>query len=269
MSNITDARRVAQMYVENDTLSTRLSLHERYSVNRYGWANWVFDQYTFAEGVRVLELACGTAAIWKNRGPRLPGNRHIVLSDISPTMVAKARDLLSGCNGFSFERIDIQDIPHADASFDVVIANHMLYHVPDKDRALAEVRRVLKPGGRFYCTTIGKHTLKELQPIYRKLEGKACFSYSENVSFTLENGDGLLRRFFSQVERRDYLDALEVTDVDDLMAYIQSYNEVPDAASDELRALVKEGFSADGVFRISKEQGMFICHTLRPRQSRV
>jgi ubiquinone/menaquinone biosynthesis C-methylase UbiE len=251
--------RLAKMYIKNDTLSTRIGLHDKYSVNKYGWGNWVFDQYAFQDGMNILELGCGSAGMWLNRDSRLPKHSRIVLSDYSALMVEKAKSLLHDQPSFSFEQIDIQNIPYGRDSFDIVIANHMLYHVPDQEKALSQVYRVLKEGGLFYATTLGKNSLKELQDIYRRLEGRASFSYSENVSFTLENGAALLGKYFSGIEQRQYMDSLKVTNIDDLIAYIKSYNEVPDSVHDELYALVQNGFSKDGVFSIRKEQGMFIC----------
>lgn len=253
-----DKQHVSELYIKKDTLSTRISLHDKYSVNKYGWANWVFDRYEFTEGMKVLELACGTGVIWQNREARIPKGVNIILSDYSPIMVEKAKALLSAQGSFTFEQIDIQNIPYDDASFDVVIANHMLYHVPDKDKALLEVYRVLKQGGRFYCTTTGKGSLRELQEIYLKLEGKASFMFAKNISFTLENGYEILNKYFDETECMRYIDSLEVTDIGDLVAYIKSYNNIPEAVEDELYALVKNSFSDDGVFRISKEHGIFI-----------
>jgi ubiquinone/menaquinone biosynthesis C-methylase UbiE len=134
----------------------------------------------------------------------------------------------------------------------------VLYHVPDKDKALSEVKRVLKPDGCFYSSTNGEMTLKELNDIYRKLDGKATFSYAKNVSFTLENGTELLSRYFSHIEQKLYIDSLEVTDIDDLIAYIKSYNDVPDSVNDELYRLVSAAF-VNGVFKIRKDAGIFIC----------
>ncbi len=259
MSQMADAERLAKMYVKSDTVSTRIGLHDKYSVNKYGWGNWVFDQYEFLDGMSILELGCGPAGIWLNRDDRLPEHAKIILSDFSPLMVEKAKGLLQDHPCFSFKQIDIQNIPYDDESFDIVIANHMLYHIPDQEKALSQVYRVLTAGGRFYTTTLGKNSLKELQDIYRKLEDKVSFSYSENISFTLENGVGLLGKYFSDIQQRQYVDSLQVTDINDLIAYIKSYNEIPDSINGELYALVQNGFSKDGVFYIQKEQGMFIC----------
>ena len=58
--------------------------------------------------------------------------------------------------------MDAQSISYEDEIFDAVIANHMLYHVPDRMKAIAEIKRVLKWGGRFIATTVGSHHLKEM-----------------------------------------------------------------------------------------------------------
>ncbi|MEI6580515.1 MAG: class I SAM-dependent methyltransferase, partial [Eubacteriales bacterium] len=94
-------------------------------------------------------------------------------------MVDQAKALFSHNPIFTFEQIDIQDIPYENNSFDIVIANHMLYHVPNMEKALSEVFRVLKPDGCFYATTLGRNSLKELQDIYYTLGDKASFSFSE------------------------------------------------------------------------------------------
>jgi len=52
---MTKKERLGKMYVNSDTLSTRIGLHDKYSVNKYGWGNWVFDQYTFTENINILE----------------------------------------------------------------------------------------------------------------------------------------------------------------------------------------------------------------------
>ena len=83
--------RITKLYVTRDTLSVRIDLHRKYSVNKYGWHNWVFDQFIFAENIRVLELGCGTGDIWIGREKQVPKSAKIILSDISPLMSEKAK----------------------------------------------------------------------------------------------------------------------------------------------------------------------------------
>ena len=258
MSKMVEPERLENMYVKADTLSTRIGLHEKYSVNKYGFSNWIFDQYILAEDMNILELGCGTAVIWNNREERLPRNTKIILSDFSPLMVDKAKNLLQSNPLFSFQEINIQEIPYDNNYFDIVIANHMLYHVPDKNKAISEVKRVLKKDGTFYSSTLGEVSLKKLNDIYLKLDDRASFSYTKNISFTLENGSDLLSQYFRNVEKRQYIDSLNVTNIDDLMAYIKSYNKIPESINDDLYRLVNDGFF-NGVFKIQKEQGLFIC----------
>lgn len=259
MGIMKDQRWVQGMYVDKDTLSIRIGLHDKYSVNKQGWRNWVFEQYALGDGCRVLELGCGTGIIWKEYEARLPSRREIVLTDMSPLMLDKARAALQGLDGFEFRQADIQRIPFEDAQFDAVIANHMLYHVPDIARALSEVARVLRPGGTFYATTLGDQSLFELNQLYRRFAHRTGFSMAQKISFTLENGPEQIAPWFEELERRDYVDALEVTSADDLMAYIQSYNDIPQDVLPDFRAAVVQGFGPDGVFRIRKEQGMFVA----------
>ena len=250
---------INRMYVENDTLSVRMNLHKKYSVNRYGWHNWVFDQFSIKENMKILELGCGTGDIWVNRENRIPENVKIILTDISPLMSGKAKENLEKNENFSFELADIRKIPFGDNEFDAVIANHILYHVPNPEEALSEIYRVLKADGVLYSTTIGENSLRELTEIYLKYQDRVNFSYSGNLSFSLDKGEDILKNYFHQIEKKLYLDSLEVTDAGDLMDYIVSYNDVPEDIQDKIRETINDEIQKNGSFKIIKEQGMFIC----------
>jgi len=74
----------------------------------------------------------------------------------------KAKENLGERDNVSYNQVDIQEIPFGGKSFDVVIANSMLYHVPDIEKAIREVCRVLKDGGMFYCATYGEHNFTDV-----------------------------------------------------------------------------------------------------------
>ena len=92
---------------------------------------------------------------------RIPENWEVVLSDFSAGMLADALKKLKYFPAFQFEQINIENIPHLDNSFDIVAANFMLNHVPNRKQAFQEIRRVLKPGGKLYAATIGEKHLME------------------------------------------------------------------------------------------------------------
>jgi ubiquinone/menaquinone biosynthesis C-methylase UbiE len=248
---------VQDMYIKKDTLSTRVNLHEKYSVNKYGWSNWVFDQYNLCENSKILEFGCGTGSSWI--GKQIPEKINIVLTDISPLMIDKTMNNLGSNDIFSFQIIDVQNVPFPDKYFDIIIANHMLYHVPDMTKALTEIKRILKNNGIFYATTVGINHLRELQDIYRKYENRVKFSYSDELSFTLENGENILKKYFVNIEQKRYIDSLEVTQADDLMEYIVSYNEIPEEIKQEIYVKIYENIIENGILRINKDSGIFIC----------
>lgn len=254
MNRINDAAAVRSQYSNSDRLNTRISLHEKYSENKQPFGDWLFSCYEIPRGSHVLELGCGTGSMWRGHLDALEGC-ELLLSDLSEGMLDVARRNLGERRGLSCALIDIQDIPFPDGSFDIVIANMMLYHVPDLDRALSEVRRVLKPGGAFYCATFGEHGHN--WHIARMLGIPTEIS----ASFTLQNGEDRLKPFFGNIRRIDREDALAVTDVDDLVDYIVSTESIRDLGGLS-PAQMRERLEANmtgGVLRLPKEYGLFVC----------
>lgn len=107
---------------------------------------------------------------------------------------------------FKYETIDIQDIPYEDETFDVIIARHMLYHVPDIDKAICEVRRVLKPDGKFYVSTNGIEHMRELEKLVTSYNTDIDLNLKKfPVRFGIENGYDILKMFFGKVSINEVL----------------------------------------------------------------
>jgi ubiquinone/menaquinone biosynthesis C-methylase UbiE len=141
-------------------------LHRRFSTNPYGWTHWIFDQTDVPPEARVLELGCGPGFLWKNNVKRVSPTWRITLSDLSFGMLCEARANAGNANlQISFAHRGAEALPFGDDTFDAVVANHMLYHVEDRDHAISEVRRVLRPRGTFYAATNGLAHLRELDRI--------------------------------------------------------------------------------------------------------
>lgn len=103
-------------------------------------------------GQHLLDVGCGAGFLsLRLAGAVTPGELHGV--DIEPSQVDAARALAAerGCSNAAFQVADALDLPFADGSFDVVHMGGLLLHVPDTARALAEAKRVLKPGGMVAC----------------------------------------------------------------------------------------------------------------------
>lgn len=143
---LSDIKFVKEQYITPDKITIRIDLHNKYSENKYGWHKWVFDQFEFSEGNQLLELGCGLGTLWIENLPRIPVKCHVLLSDLSIGLTNSARKNLGGHNDFRFLLINAHNIPIKSANCDIVIANHMIYHLSDNNRALSEIMRVLKPG---------------------------------------------------------------------------------------------------------------------------
>ena len=253
-----DSATVRKQYNTADRLSTRISIHSRYSTNKQGFGNWITSHYRIRRGMSVLELGCGTGEMWANQGEIINRCRRLVLSDLSEGMLNQAKKTLSGRSGIEYRVIDIQDIPFADHEFDAVIANMMLYHVPDLLKGLREAKRVLKKGGTFYCATYGENGMMEY--IHGLFTDYRVRNHASR-NFTLQNGEVKLRSVFSDVRKLLYEDSLEVTNVEDMVDYIFSLAGMTDLQKlprDAVRSVLA-GSMQDGVLHIPKEYGLFIA----------
>jgi ubiquinone/menaquinone biosynthesis C-methylase UbiE len=139
---------------------------------------------------RVLEVGCG----WGEFAQRVVQELglELVAIDQSERMVELARE-----RGVDARVGDVQELPFADGEFDVSVANWMLYHVPDLDRGLAELARVLRPGGRLVATTNSLDHLGELWSLVGRDRRR------EPVRFFSETAEEPLLRHFARVERYD------------------------------------------------------------------
>lgn len=256
---------VTSQYRETGNLDARFALHQRFSTNRYGWQSWVFDQLRIPPGGSILELGCGPAYLWHENADRTPAGWTTTLSDASIGMVSAARQGLVTARGrFRYAVVDAQSIPFSSARFDAVIANHMLYHVPDRPRALSEIRRVLRPGGCLYATTVGREHMRELIEMLGDAHPRLrCSTCVTAATFTLENGAAQLAHWFPSVSLVRYEDGLLVDSAEPLVAYARSMlpEPVQPGALDCFSQFVEREIAERGAIQITKESGLFVACT--------
>ncbi len=263
----TDQTLLRKQYADASNLDARKSLHKRFSTNQYNWFHWLFDHYDLPANARVLELGTGPADLWVNTLDRIPAGWQITLSDFSPGMLDAARaNLGDAAERFDFREIDAQAIPLADDTLDAVIANHMLYHVPDRQQAFAEITRVLKPGGRLFAVTNSENNMRELaeliQRFLRTTQSEAHWSSVGSRPFTLENSREQLAPWFSQVTLHEREDALLIPEAEPIVAYVRSGARL--AIAEEIEAgflrFVADEIATNGPIHISKGSGLFEAH---------
>jgi SAM-dependent methyltransferase len=265
VADLSDKLFVHYQYRDAEKLNVRMALHQRFSTNPDGWLRWVFDQFHLPPQCRILEIGCGTGALWRENIDRIPEGWEITLSDYSAGMVDQAgRNLAQQSHAFHFMRLDAQCIPLAGGSFGAVIANHMLYHVPDRTKAFAEIKRVLKSNGRFYASTNGKGNLRELAELISKYDPNLSSQGGNSPeTFLLENGTAQLSPWFAKVALRHYEDSLLVTEAAPLVDYLLSgrMETAVENPAGFAGFIERELKSRGGKFRVTKDAGLFeaIC----------
>ncbi len=252
---------LTEQYKDASNLKARMDIHGRFSTNKLNLFMWIFDQFKMASDSRILELGSGTGQLWKTNIQRVPAGWRVTLTDLSPGMLEEARKNMERADGkFTFQTVDAASIPFEGGFFDAVIANHMLYHVADLDKALSEISRILKPGGLFYASTVGQGHMRELKDFVRRFVPEYQGAYYTD-RFDLENGAAQLSKWFQNVHRHLHDDSLVITETEPLVAYVLSDGDVKNAMTggklDEFVRDVESEIRLEGALRVTKIAGMF------------
>ena len=250
-------------YQNATNISSRINLHNLYSQNKQGWFPWIFQQCHIRPGLRILELGCGDGTLWTENLSLIPEDISITLSDISSGMLRDARRAIgSSDTRFAFRAFDCKKIPYKDESFDLVIANHVLFYCDDIPAVLKEVCRVLSPGGHFLCSAYGKAHMQEVSQLVEDFDDRIVLSADKLYErFGRENGGKILDPFFPDARWHSYEDFLLVQDAEPLISYVLSchgnQNQYILDHYKEFRAFTTKK-TAKG-FRITKDAGVFLC----------
>jgi SAM-dependent methyltransferase len=194
-------------YVDESGLAARASLY----VDQEGGdaRDAVVEAVAGGKPRRLLKVGCGTGELAERLARELGAD--VAAVDSSPRMVE-----LAGSRGLYATLGDVTALPFADGAFDCAVAAWMLYHVQALDSAVAELHRVLRPGGRLIAVTNG---VRHLEEMWRLL---GLERPSANLSFNGDNGAELLRRRFARVELREVEGNVVFADRAAVVDYVRS-----------------------------------------------
>jgi SAM-dependent methyltransferase len=250
-------------YRDSSKLTARANLHSRYGTAAMPWFAWVVKQIKWKRDAVVLEVGCGPGWIWEQARHGVPGDLQLVLTDLSIGMVEEAVERTRASFGdVDGAVVNAQCLPFDDATFDTVVANHMLYHVPDPAQAVRELRRVVRDDGVLIAATNGPSHLHELLEITTEVFGASARPRFLEP-FGAHNGSAILSEHFSSVEWCSYDGDLVCTNADDVLAYLVSLPPGERATDDELQrladAVARALTEGDGALHVTKETGAFVC----------
>ncbi len=253
-------------YATQRRLNARTSLHTKYSTAEIPWFEWLVHQIDLTSTRDVLEAGCGTGQFWE-AAPDEWRDIDLTVTDLAPSMVAiTAAKAFERVNSLTGIECDVQALPFLDESFDAVIANQMLYHVPDPVLAIGELARVLRPKGVLLASTVGPRHLRELFAIEAAVFGPTRHVRHHEI-FGSRTGLQLLRTSFDDVAWRPYDDRLYCTESEDVVSYILSMPPGEDATVEEVSLLTTEVERrlslGGGVLSITKDVGAFVAR--RPK----
>jgi ubiquinone/menaquinone biosynthesis C-methylase UbiE len=249
-------------YTTDDNLAKRFAIH-RYTDNPIPWADWYVSLVKIPSGSRIADIGCGDGANWKGHESLVDAESTIDMIDLSPGMVKAAQSNLSGVSGnWHFSVADVVDLPFSDDTFDVVMANHMLYHATDVERAVAELARITKPGGIFLASTVGSRHMRQIREWAEAVALETLSDFSDVVKrFGLVSGVDILKRHFADVRIHLYPGRLLVPSVEPVLDYIASMELVDSPENtkrfDDLRRLLERELATHGRITIDKETGVF------------
>ncbi len=260
---------ISDQYRDSSRLNARFRLHRDFSTSQRPFPRWVFDQFDFDATTSILDVGCGPGYLWVENRARVQHEWEIVLADRSFGMLAEAQKNLQQ-RGLKARWLycDARALPLDERVFDIVVANHMLYHVEDRPGVLREICRVMKPEGHLYAATNGREHLREIRELIEGFDLQSSI-WAHHNAFSLENGEAQLRGSFDRVSCVRFDDSLEVTEVKPIMAYIQSGFSSEELAANAkglqaIQVFIGRQLNEEGVMRIRKETGMFIAEKPHP-----
>lgn len=260
-------------YADGRNLAARQSIY-RFQQPQLHFGDWAVRQTNWSGVECVVDVGCGNGAYLQRLAGRVP---HVIGIDLSAGMLA---DVPVAPDAGARPRLavgDAQALPLADECADVVLAMHMLYHVPDIPAAVRELRRVLRHDGVLLASTNGEPHLRELFDLL----ATAIVSASDGARpeldslrrsffrFAAENGAAFLRAEFAHVEWRPAAAELLVPEAEPLIEYFTSMRSwieplllaatTWESAMAAARRLVATHVRTHGAFRVATVAGVFVC----------
>lgn len=256
-----------QQYNNANKLSARIRLHENYGTSKQGVPNLIFNLMLqeIPDNANILEIGTGRGDLWAENADRISNNWTMTLTDLSAGMLEDNKKYLGNlAERMTYDVVNAMDIPYPDNSFDVVLANYMLYHVPDRPKAISEFQRVLKPDGVLFVATNGNNHMKEIYVFAQHIDEVTQWESLVEKTFGLQNGTGQLMPYFTDIRMVQVINNLWIPTAQPIIDYIESMVTIDGAEiirdrEADIRNNLNTIIADKGGILIEKETGIFIA----------
>lgn len=256
MTSLLDPKRLKRQYATDKLSRDIVAMREKYAIPRIDFPLWALNGVAWRGDEKVLDVGCGFGQYYDRLRERAPEADYYGL-DLFPGILESHPALDDG-------RLTIGDavaLPYPPATFDVVMANHMLYHVQDIDSALREIRRVMKPDGVLMATTHSVQTMPELRVLLRRAviiltqqpPSAVRPPLAASDLFGLENGTRMLARHFYAVSRFEIPSTMIFTTLEPFLSYLN-------AMRDLLELYLPSDVSWEAIIDVLREQVTQLIH---------
>ncbi len=262
-SPASDAALRQGQYKDATNLNARILIHQHFSRAAESWDDFILRNLQLSTGQTVLELGCGNASQTRHNRWAYPESLQYYLVDFSLGMLQEAFSEMHGDARLFFTVQDAQALAFPPNSFDLITANHMLYHVPDIGLALREIHRLLKPGGRLLAATNGQGHMQDLDELLETFAPSSRRLHTFHSRFTLEGGPDLVKEIFGNCSLQAYTSDLWVTQAQPLTDYVLSLEGIETntilSNARELTSYFQKLIDAEGGIRIRKSSGLLVA----------
>lgn len=253
---------ISQYSSTSDKLALRVAILS-YDTNPQTWYSWLEERLGVGAGDDgdVLEVGGGTGELWRHIDSSRA--KSLTLTDFSSAMCEKLRELQFLPDQTTIvQQCDATALPFPDASFDLIIANHMLYHLDNPEAALKEFSRVLRPGsggggGRLRVSLNGRDHIEELLALGEAVGRPSPILNAARI--TAETAPNLLSKYFKDVTMERFPGEFDVPDPGPVLGYLASWGDESMTVTQEAdaRALIEQRISEKGSFKVRKNMVLF------------
>jgi ubiquinone/menaquinone biosynthesis C-methylase UbiE len=183
------------------------------------FADWMVGLLDGYGGLDVLDAGAGVGRFTTRLVRLADAPRTVVALDLFTSMLETISGRVGGVAGLALVNGDIDHLPFRPSAFDLVFANHVLYHLSDIARGLDELVRVLRPSGCFVATTNASEAQVPVIRLHREIAAQTGYGSETDASpFALENGAAILAGHFDHVETHVFTSATRYASEEELVS---------------------------------------------------